>query len=155
MQRCIVGAMPHWTVCKSDEQYHSGDQALRELPSPGKSGSVFFLSHDDRFIIKTMRKVRHICCPEQRCANDPSDPCLDPCCTECHWPSHIRYMPFSSSRPCHEFWAEADCGPFSQQCITRHFKDPLQRHRLLCSFQGTVTTDTICPSLGLSMHPHV
>ncbi|KAL3135393.1 hypothetical protein ABBQ32_007577 [Trebouxia sp. C0010 RCD-2024] len=33
-----------------------GDQALRELPSPGKSGSVFFLSHDDRFIIKTMRK---------------------------------------------------------------------------------------------------
>jgi len=31
---------------------------LRELPSPGKSGSVFFLSHDDRFIIKTMRKVR-------------------------------------------------------------------------------------------------
>lgn len=36
----------------------AGDQALRELPSPGKSGSVFFLSHDDRFIIKTMRKVR-------------------------------------------------------------------------------------------------
>lgn len=35
----------------------TGDQALRELPSPGKSGSVFFLSHDDRFIIKTMRKV--------------------------------------------------------------------------------------------------
>jgi len=33
-----------------------GDQALRELPSSGKSGSVFFLSHDDRFIIKTMRK---------------------------------------------------------------------------------------------------
>ncbi|KAK9815279.1 hypothetical protein WJX72_000998 [[Myrmecia] bisecta] len=33
-----------------------GDQALRELPSPGKSGSVFFLSNDDKFIIKTMRK---------------------------------------------------------------------------------------------------
>ena len=33
-----------------------GDQALRELSSPGKSGSVFYLSHDDRFIIKTMRK---------------------------------------------------------------------------------------------------
>lgn len=33
-----------------------GDEALRELGSPGKSGSVFFLSHDDRFIIKTMRK---------------------------------------------------------------------------------------------------
>ncbi|KAL3131311.1 hypothetical protein ABBQ38_000603 [Trebouxia sp. C0009 RCD-2024] len=38
------------------EGYRRGDQALRELPSPGKSGSVFFLSHDDRFIIKTMRK---------------------------------------------------------------------------------------------------
>lgn len=33
-----------------------GDQALRELPSPGKSGSVFYISHDDRFIIKTIRK---------------------------------------------------------------------------------------------------
>eukprot|EP00884_Botryococcus_braunii_P012486 jgi/Botrbrau1/21238/Bobra.39_2s0036.1 len=33
-----------------------GDQALRELPSPGKSGSVFFLSHDDKYIIKTVRK---------------------------------------------------------------------------------------------------
>lgn len=34
----------------------SGDKALRELPSPGKSGSVFFISHDERFFIKTMRK---------------------------------------------------------------------------------------------------
>lgn len=33
-----------------------GDQALRELSSPGKSGSVFYISHDDQFIIKTMRK---------------------------------------------------------------------------------------------------
>ncbi|CAL8463328.1 g2862 [Coccomyxa elongata] len=33
-----------------------GDQALRELPSPGKSGSVFFVSHDDKYMIKTMRK---------------------------------------------------------------------------------------------------
>lgn len=33
-----------------------GDTALRELSSPGKSGSIFFLSHDDRFIIKTMKK---------------------------------------------------------------------------------------------------
>ncbi|CAI5508930.1 unnamed protein product [Closterium sp. Naga37s-1] len=32
-----------------------GDNALRELSSPGKSGSVFYLSDDDRFIIKTMR----------------------------------------------------------------------------------------------------
>ena len=36
---------PHTTVaCR----------ALREMPSPGKSGSVFFLSDDDRFMIKTV-----------------------------------------------------------------------------------------------------
>ncbi|KAL8135916.1 hypothetical protein AgCh_010510 [Apium graveolens] len=29
---------------------------FRELSSPGKSGSVFFLSQDDRFMIKTLRK---------------------------------------------------------------------------------------------------
>lgn len=29
---------------------------LRELPSPGKSGSVFFISDDERFMIKTVRK---------------------------------------------------------------------------------------------------
>lgn len=34
-----------------------GDDGLRELSSPGKSGSVFYLSHDDRFMIKTMRKA--------------------------------------------------------------------------------------------------
>ena len=34
----------------------TGDKALRELPSPGKSGSVFFISHDERFFIKTMRR---------------------------------------------------------------------------------------------------
>ncbi|KAK9815589.1 hypothetical protein WJX72_006406 [[Myrmecia] bisecta] len=34
----------------------TGDRALRELASPGKSGSVFFLSDDDRFLIKTVRK---------------------------------------------------------------------------------------------------
>lgn len=33
-----------------------GNDALRELSSPGKSGSVFYLSHDDKFMIKTMRK---------------------------------------------------------------------------------------------------
>ena len=30
-------------------------RALRLLASPGKSGSVFFLSDDDRFMIKTMK----------------------------------------------------------------------------------------------------
>ena len=34
----------------------TGSQALRQMGSPGKSGSVFFMSHDDRYIIKTMRK---------------------------------------------------------------------------------------------------
>ncbi|XP_059667558.1 phosphatidylinositol 4-phosphate 5-kinase 9 [Cornus florida] len=33
-----------------------GNDALRELSSPGKSGSVFFLSQDDRFMIKTLKK---------------------------------------------------------------------------------------------------
>ncbi|CAM0957584.1 unnamed protein product [Alopecurus aequalis] len=33
-----------------------GSDALRELSSPGKSGSIFFLSQDDRFMIKTLRK---------------------------------------------------------------------------------------------------
>ena len=43
----------------------AGDQALRELPSPGKSGSVFFLSHDDKYIIKTVRKVTtNPCCAQ-------------------------------------------------------------------------------------------
>ncbi|XP_077251397.1 phosphatidylinositol-4-phosphate 5-kinase, core [Tasmannia lanceolata] len=33
-----------------------GTETLRELTSPGKSGSRLYLSHDDRFVIKTMRK---------------------------------------------------------------------------------------------------
>jgi len=46
-----------WNVDAADFMLSiCGDQALRELSSPGKSGSVFYLSHDDRFIIKTMRK---------------------------------------------------------------------------------------------------
>lgn len=33
-----------------------GDDGLRELSSPGKSGCIFYLSHDDKFVIKTLRK---------------------------------------------------------------------------------------------------
>ena len=33
-----------------------GDDGLRELSSPGKSGSIFYLSHDDRFVIKTLNR---------------------------------------------------------------------------------------------------
>lgn len=49
-----------------------GNDALRELSSPGKSGSVFFLSQDDRFMIKTLRKsevkVCYICLKLKTCA---------------------------------------------------------------------------------------
>ncbi|KAK4753179.1 hypothetical protein SAY87_021977 [Trapa incisa] len=34
-----------------------GNNALRELSSPGKSGSFFYLTHDDRYMIKTMKKA--------------------------------------------------------------------------------------------------
>ncbi|CAL5438846.1 unnamed protein product [Camellia sinensis] len=33
-----------------------GDDGLREISSPGKSGSIFYVSHDDRFCIKTLRR---------------------------------------------------------------------------------------------------
>lgn len=33
-----------------------GNDALRELSSPGKSGSFFYVSQDDRFMIKTVKK---------------------------------------------------------------------------------------------------
>ncbi|QHO29994.1 hypothetical protein HN873_025217 [Arachis hypogaea] len=33
-----------------------GNDALRELSSPGKSGSYFYLTQDDRFMIKTVKK---------------------------------------------------------------------------------------------------
>ena len=33
-----------------------GSDALRELSSPGKSGSLFYLTQDDRFMIKTVKK---------------------------------------------------------------------------------------------------
>eukprot|EP01119_Soliformovum_irregulare_P021901 TRINITY_DN7378_c0_g2_i1.p1 TRINITY_DN7378_c0_g2~~TRINITY_DN7378_c0_g2_i1.p1 ORF type:complete len:541 (-),score=162.96 TRINITY_DN7378_c0_g2_i1:666-2288(-) len=33
-----------------------GTNALRELPTPGKSGSLFFFSHDMRYILKTIPK---------------------------------------------------------------------------------------------------
>lgn len=42
-----------------------GDDALRELSSPGKSGSIFYLTQDDKFMIKTVKKsevkVRELC----------------------------------------------------------------------------------------------
>ncbi|RLM97735.1 phosphatidylinositol 4-phosphate 5-kinase 6-like [Panicum miliaceum] len=33
-----------------------GDEALKELSSPGKSGSFFYLTNDDKYMIKTMKK---------------------------------------------------------------------------------------------------
>lgn len=34
-----------------------GDDGLRELSSTGKSGSIFYVSHDDRFVIKTLKRA--------------------------------------------------------------------------------------------------
>ncbi|KAL9675211.1 hypothetical protein QQ045_003412 [Rhodiola kirilowii] len=34
-----------------------GDDALRELSSPGKSGSFFYLTNDDKYMIKTIKKA--------------------------------------------------------------------------------------------------
>lgn len=34
----------------------TGDETLRVVPSPGKSGSIFVISGDDRFMAKTVRK---------------------------------------------------------------------------------------------------
>jgi hypothetical protein len=34
----------------------SGSHALRQLSSPGKSGCLFFLSDDQRLLVKSMRK---------------------------------------------------------------------------------------------------
>ncbi|KAL5550888.1 hypothetical protein UlMin_001064 [Ulmus minor] len=35
----------------------SGNDALQELSSPGKSGSFFYLTYDDRYMIKTIKKA--------------------------------------------------------------------------------------------------
>lgn len=41
-----------------------GNDALRELSSPGKSGSFFYLTQDDRFMIKTVKKSEvKVSCP--------------------------------------------------------------------------------------------
>lgn len=58
---CFLSASRHLRALfgvDSSVYLHSlcGLDALRELSSPGKSGSVFYLSNDDNFIIKTMRK---------------------------------------------------------------------------------------------------
>ena len=34
-----------------------GNDALRELCSPGKSGSLFYLTNDDSYMIKTKKKA--------------------------------------------------------------------------------------------------
>lgn len=34
-----------------------GGDSLKELSSPGKSGSIFYLSQDERFVIKTLKKT--------------------------------------------------------------------------------------------------
>ena len=55
---CGSSHMTEEMSMKCKFMFPPGDQVLRELPSPGKSGSVFFVSYDERYMIKTMRKVR-------------------------------------------------------------------------------------------------
>ncbi|GJN28340.1 hypothetical protein PR202_gb16450 [Eleusine coracana subsp. coracana] len=43
-------------VDPADYMISLGDDALRELSSPGKSGSFFYLTNDDKYMIKTMKK---------------------------------------------------------------------------------------------------
>ena len=56
--RCASPVRARW--CSPLTLHAAGDMALRELSSPGKSGSVFFLSQDGRFIVKTMRKAEMV-----------------------------------------------------------------------------------------------
>lgn len=47
-----------------------GNDALRELSSPGKSGSFFYLTHDDKYMIKTIKKAEvkvSLICTSQWC----------------------------------------------------------------------------------------
>ncbi|CAN8234118.1 unnamed protein product [Cochlearia groenlandica] len=47
----------HFTVDPADYMLAiCGNESLRELSSPGKSGSFFYLTQDDRFMIKTVKK---------------------------------------------------------------------------------------------------
>ena len=41
-----------------------GDCGLRDLSSAGKSGSIFFLSQDDKFVIKTLTKYELKVCSD-------------------------------------------------------------------------------------------
>lgn len=41
---------------KPDEYLHSICKPLRELKNPGASGSLFYLTSDDEFILKTVQK---------------------------------------------------------------------------------------------------
>lgn len=74
---CLHGVYIHSKTCRNLREMFNidaadymmsicGNDTLRELSSPGKSGSVFFLSQDDRFMIKTLRKSEvkvcdHLC----------------------------------------------------------------------------------------------
>lgn len=45
---------------------------LRELSSPGKSGSFFYLTNDDRYMIKTMKKAEVKVRDRKTLSNRPS-----------------------------------------------------------------------------------
>jgi len=47
-----------------------GDCALKDISSPGKSGSIFFISQDDKFVIKTLKKYELKVCSHLFCLMD-------------------------------------------------------------------------------------
>ncbi|XLS45231.1 hypothetical protein HN51_002096, partial [Arachis hypogaea] len=57
---CHKVIYPHCTVLQQKSDYMlsiCGNEALCELCSPGKSGSFFYLTNDDHYMIKTMKKA--------------------------------------------------------------------------------------------------
>jgi len=61
MAMCLVGDFRHlrelFGIDPADYMLAiCGNDTLREMSSPGKSGSFFYLTQDDWFIIKTLKK---------------------------------------------------------------------------------------------------
>ena len=45
-----------WSILITSPQLALCNQPMRELSNPGASGSLFYLSADDEFIVKTVQK---------------------------------------------------------------------------------------------------
>lgn len=51
----VARDMLNWSVYVSHPQYSLVNEPLIELANPGASGSLFYLTSDDEFIIKTVQ----------------------------------------------------------------------------------------------------